>query len=87
MTTRPAPRKSGRVPRSSPALELDTLDALHAALSQSPRRHGPRSRHLSQLAADLELAIIERRSQALIDSLCIDVAATALRIRQHGDRS
>jgi hypothetical protein len=84
MSTRPAPRKSGRAPRRPP-LEPETLDELHAALSQSQRRHGPRSRYLSRVAADLELAIIERRPQALIDSLCIEVAATALRIRQQGD--
>lgn len=46
---------------------------------------GPKSRFLSRIAADLELAIIERRPRELTDRLCLDIAATALRILEQGD--
>jgi hypothetical protein len=46
---------------------------------------GPKSRFLSRIAADLELAIIEKRPRELTDRLCLDIAATALRILEQGD--
>ena len=99
MTSRPSPRKSGRAPKREPhdsvpptalaSLEELTLDALRAAVFlQDIRRTpdvGPKSRFLSQIATDLELALIERRPKELTDRLCLDVAATALRILEQGD--
>lgn len=99
MSSRPAPRKSGRAPKPEPldstpasaleSLEAVTLDALCAAvflqnLHRTPDV-GPKSRFLSQIATDLELAIIERRPKELTDRLCLDIAATALRILEQGD--
>ncbi len=97
MTSRPAPRKSGRAPKreqSEPptaldSLELLTLDALRAAvflqnLKRTPEL-GPKSRYLSEGACDLELAIIEGQPKDVIDRLCLDIAATALRILEQGD--
>lgn len=98
MTNRPAPRKSGRAPKREPdevtvtaldSLESVTLEALRAAvflqnLHRTPDV-GPKSRFLSQIATDLELALIERRPKELTDRLCLDVAATALRILEQGD--
>lgn len=46
---------------------------------------GPKSRYLSRIAADLELAIIEKRPREQTDRLCLDVAATALRLLEQGD--
>jgi hypothetical protein len=70
-------------------LESDTLDALRAAvfLQNLQKRPdiGPKSRYLSESACDLELAIIEKQPRSVIDQLCIDVAAIALRIREQGD--
>ena len=101
MSTRPSPRKSGRAPKREPSdslpppvsaldsLELATVDALRAAVFlQDIRRTpdvGPKSRFLSQIATDLELALIERRPKEVTDRLCLDVAATALRILEQGD--
>jgi len=91
VTSRPAPRKSGRAPKQEPldSLLQVTLDALLAAvflqnLLGTPDV-GPKSRFLSQIATDLELAIIERRPKELTDRLCLDIAATALRILEQGD--
>ena len=91
MSSRPAPRKSGRAPKQGPleSLEQITLDALYAAVFlQNLRRTpdvGPKSRFLSQIATDLELAIIEKRPKELTDRMCLDIAATALRILEQGD--
>lgn len=91
MTSRPAPRKSGRAPKPEPlhSLEQVTLDALYAAVFLQNLRGtpdvGPKSRFLSQIATDLELALIERRPKDVTDRLCLDIAATALRILEQGD--
>jgi hypothetical protein len=89
VTSRPAPRKSGRAPKRD-VIEPHTLDALKAAVVlQNHRRgghgHGLKSRHLSRIATDLELAFIEKRPRELTDQLCLDIAATALRILEQGD--
>jgi hypothetical protein len=66
-----------------------TLEALKAAVFLQNQRHGAghglKSRHLSRIATDLELALIEKRPKDLTDRLCLDVAATALRILEQGD--
>jgi hypothetical protein len=71
------------------SLEQLTLDALDAAVFlQNLRRTpdvGTKSAFLSQIATDLELALIERRPKELTDRLCLDIAATALRILEQGD--
>jgi hypothetical protein len=95
VTSRPAPRKSGRAPKSDRGaqligvLEPATLQALEAAVYLQNQRHvpdvGPKSRYLSEGACDLELAIIEGQPKHVIERLCIDIAATALRIREQGD--
>ena len=97
MTSRPAPRKSGRAPKHDDSLpvtalhslEQITLDALYAAVYLQNLRGtpdtGPKSAFLSQIATDLELALIERRPRELTDRLCLDIAATALRILEQGD--
>jgi len=46
---------------------------------------GPKSRYISRIAADLELALIEKRPRELTDRLCLDIAATALRLLEQGD--
>ena len=98
MTDRPH-RRSGRAPRFSatdelfvpfdPPLEEEVLHALRVTVHVQNLRNvpdvGPKSRYLSRIAADLELALIEGRPQALVDRLCLDVAATALRLLAHGD--
>ena len=96
MTDRPA-RKSGRVPKGErpiDGLEAITHDALDAAVfiqdhQRASRRglefRGPKSRYLSRIATDLELAFIERKSKDETDRLCLHVAATALRILEQGD--
>jgi hypothetical protein len=92
----PPPRKSGRAPRRNPieldlgeALEQLTVDALRSAVHEQNQRrghgHGLKSRHLSRVATDLELALIEKRPKHVTDRLCLDVAATALRILEQGD--
>lgn len=95
--TRPSrvpPRKSGRAPKLEAApiepLEPLTLQALKAAVyiqnDQGPRATGKsKARHLSNAAADLELALILKKPKELTDRLCLDVAATALRILEQGD--
>jgi hypothetical protein len=89
VTNRPAPRKSGRAPKRERSDVLDglTLDALQAEviLQNHRRRHGLKSRHLSRIATDLELALIEKRPKDVTDRLCLDVAACALRILEQGD--
>jgi hypothetical protein len=94
VTSRPAPRKSCRAPKReridlelSEVLEPLTIDGLKAAVYlQNRRRHaGLKSRHLSRIATDLELAFIEKRPKDYTDRLCLDVAATALRILEQGD--
>lgn len=94
MTSRPAPRKSCRVPKREridtelgAVLEPLTIEGLKAAVYlQNHRRHaGLKSRHLSRIATDLELAFIEKRPKDYTDRLCLDVAATALRILEQGD--
>lgn len=93
------PRRSGRAPRFEPTDELfapfdppvpgEILRALEATVHvQNLRRTpdvGPKSRYLSRIAADLELAFIEKRPRELTDRLCLDVAATALRLLEQGD--
>jgi hypothetical protein len=96
VTSRPAPRKSGRAPKRDQidielveALEQLTVDALRSAVhAQNQRRghgHGLKSRHLSRIATDLELALIEHKPKDVTDRLCLDVAACALRILEQGD--
>jgi hypothetical protein len=67
----------------------EILRALEATVHvQNLRRTpdvGPKSRYLSRIAADLELALIEKRPRELTDRLCLDVAATALRLLEQGD--
>jgi hypothetical protein len=99
MTDRAAPRRSGRAPRFGPANEFfapfdppvpgEILRALEITVHTQNLRNtpdvGPKSRFLSRIAADLELALIERRPKEVTDRLCLDVAATALRILEQGD--
>jgi hypothetical protein len=97
VSNRPAPRKSGRAPKREAdelvevlePLEPGTLAALKAEVHlQNHRRghgHGLKSRHLSRVAADLEVALISGQPQDVIDGLCIDAAATVLRIKEQGD--
>jgi hypothetical protein len=90
---------SGHAPRFSasdeyfapfdPPIGDELLHALAVTVHVQNLRHvpdvGPKSRYLSRIAADLELALIEKRPKELIDRLCLDVAATALRILEQGD--
>jgi len=46
---------------------------------------GPKSRYISRIAADLELALIEKKPREVTDRLCLDIAATALRLLEQGD--
>jgi hypothetical protein len=94
-----APRPSRRVPRFAatdelfapfdPPLNEEILHALKVTVHVQNLRKvpdvGPKSRYLSRLAADLELAIIEKRPKELVERLCLDVAATALRLLEQGD--
>jgi hypothetical protein len=66
---------------------IDAIERLRVALclQNSHPRHGLKSRHLSRIATDLELALIEKRPKDETDRLCLDVAATALRILEQGD--
>jgi hypothetical protein len=91
-----AKRKSGRAPKGHGpivvGLEPLTHDALDAAVylqnSRPPAglgRRRPRSRHLSRIASDLELAMIEKKPKEVTDRLCLDIAAMALRILEQGD--
>lgn len=68
-------------------LEPVTLDALQATVFLQNHRRAPglKSRHLSRVATDLELAFIEKRPKKLTDRLCLDIAAMALRILEQGD--
>ena len=72
-----------------PPLAGELLHALKVTIHAQNLRNvpdvGPKSRYLSRIAADLELAIIEKRPQQQIDRLCLDVAATALRLLEQGD--
>lgn len=98
--TRPPPSKSGRAPKREPGDDDDgyspvepiargTLVALTAAVCiQTEKRvpeMGKKSRHLSRVAADLEMAFIVHRPKAETDRLCLDVAALAIRIFEQGD--
>jgi hypothetical protein len=92
MTDRPPRRQSGRAPKALlpfRALEALTHNALDAAAyvqnTKGTPDVGPKSRYLSRIATDLELAIIERRPKDQTDRMCLDVAATALRILEQGD--
>jgi hypothetical protein len=90
---------SGRAPRYSgsdeffapfdPPIDGELLRALAVTVHVQNLRGtpdvGPKSRFLSRIAADLELALIERRPKEVIDRLCLDVAATALRLLEQGD--
>jgi hypothetical protein len=90
---------SGRAPRFEasdeyfapfdPPIDGELLHALAVTVHVQNLRHvpdvGPKSRYLSRIAADLELALIEKRPKELIDRLCLDVAATALRLLEQGD--
>jgi hypothetical protein len=94
-----AQRKSGRAPRFAgsdeffgpfdPPLTGEIMRALEITVHVQNLRHvpdvGPKSRYLSRIATDLELAIIERRPREQTDRLCLDIAATALRILEQGD--
>ena len=101
MTERPVPppRRSGHAPRYEaldeffgpfdPPIPGEVLHALKVTVHVQNLRHtpdiGPKSRYLSRIATDLELAIIEKRPREQTDRLCLDVAATALRILEQGD--
>lgn len=91
MTDRPH-RKSGRAPKSdrlSGHIEQLTLDALDAAVYLQNAKGVPdigrKSTHLSHTALDLELALIDKKGKDETDRLCLDIAATALRILEQGD--
>lgn len=95
----PPRRTSRRAPRFAssdelfapfdPPLNDEVLHALKITVHVQNLRKvpdvGPKSRYLSRIAADLELAIIEKRPRELTDRLCLDVAATALRLLEQGD--
>jgi len=70
-------------------LEALTHEALDAAVYLQDNRiatgRGPKSRHLSRISTDLELAMIEKKPKDETDRLCLDIAATALRILEQGD--
>lgn len=97
--TDPPARRSRRAPRFAaideyfhpfdPPIPGEILHALEVSVHVQNLRHipdvGPKSRYLSRIATDLELAIIERKSRQETDRLCLDVAATALRILEQGD--
>lgn len=72
-----------------PPLPEEVLHALKVTVHVQNLRNvpdvGPKSRYLSRIAADLELAIIEKRPREQTDRLCLDVAATALRLLEQGD--
>jgi hypothetical protein len=88
-----AKRRSGRAPKGErpiEGLEALTHEALDAAVflqnhTPAPGK-GPKSRHLSRIASDLELAMIEHKPKEQTDRLCLDIAATALRILEQGDQ-
>lgn len=98
MTETPRPR-SKRPPRFGasdeffapfdPPLPEEVLHALKVTVHVQNLRGtpdvGPKSRFLTRVATDLELAIIAHKPKDQIDRLCLDVAATALRIIEHGD--
>ena len=93
------PRRSGRAPRFEPSDEIfapfdsplsgETLRALEATVHVQNLRHtpdvGPKSRYLSRIVRDLELALIAKQPREVTDRLCLDVAATALRLLEQGD--
>jgi hypothetical protein len=93
------PRPSRRVSRFGatdelfspfdPPLGEEVLHALKVTVHVQNLRNtpdvGPKSRFLSRIAADLELAFIEKRPREVTDRLCLDVAATALRLLEQGD--
>jgi hypothetical protein len=93
--SRPPPRKSGRAPRmAAPAPDaqdasLPTFSRLSRAMQVQNARKvpdtGTKSRHLTRIATDLELAFIRRQPREVTDQLCLDIAATALRILEQGD--
>ena len=78
-----------RFERQPGAMPGPILHALQVTMHvQNLRRTpdvGPKSRYLSRIAADLELACIEKRPRELTDRLCLDIAATALRLLEQGD--
>lgn len=94
-----APRGSHRAPRFDnsdeffapfdPPVKGELMHALKVTVHVQNLRNapdvGPKSRYLSRIAADLELAIIEGRPREQTDRLCLDVAAVALRILEQGD--
>ena len=88
-SSRPAPRKSGRAPKRDAldSLLQVTLDRLCTVVTLQATKggYGLKSRHLSRVATDLELAFIERKGKDLTDRLCLDIAATALLILERGD--
>ena len=98
-STAPPRRRSGRAPRFESTDEIfapfdppvpgEMMRALEATVHvQNLRRTpdvGPKSRYLSRIVRDLELAIIEKRPREVTDRLCLDIAATALRILEQGD--
>jgi hypothetical protein len=90
LTTRPTPRESGRVPKPElgSVLAPSTLEALRAAVTRQNARRGVglKSRQLSHVASQLELALIEGRPFEQIARLCIDAAALSLRLLEQGDR-
>jgi hypothetical protein len=87
-------RRSGRAPKGERpiivGLEPLTHDALDAAVylqdNAPPPVRGSKCHHLSRIAVDLELAIIDKKPKEETDRLCLDVAATALRILEQGDK-
>jgi hypothetical protein len=72
-----------------PPIPGEVLRALEITVHVQNLRHvpdiGPKSRYLARIATDLELALIEKKSKQETDRLCLDVAATALRILEQGD--
>ena len=93
MTGRPPRhRKSGRAPKFAvlfEPIEPLTIAALEAAVYlQNEKRVpdvGPKSRHLSNIASDLELALVLKKPKDVIERLCLEVAALAVRILEQGD--
>lgn len=93
------PRRSRRAPRFEstdeffgpfdPPIPGEVLHALKVTVHVQNLRGvpdvGPKSRYLSRIAADLELALIEQRPREQTDRLCLDIAATALRLLEQGD--
>lgn len=72
-----------------PPIPGETLHALKITVHVQNLRHapdvGPKSRYLTRIATDLELALIDKKSKQETDRLCLDIAATALRILEQGD--